>query len=174
MNLYQEILQEHSKENVKKITDYIGLDKDRFAELIQIFLKGDYITIQRSSWIVSECAETQPFLITPYFKNLIDKLHEPNIHPSARRNIVRIWQFVEIPDEFLGEIYDICFRYLSGNEAIAVVVFSMTVCHNITKRIPELKPELYFMIEDVVQKHQFGSPAIKHRGNKILAKLKKK
>jgi hypothetical protein len=174
MNLHQEILQEHSKENVKKITDYIGLDEDRFAELMQIFLKGDYITIQRSSWIVSECAESHSFFIAPYFKNLIDKLHEPNIHDSARRNIVRIWQFIEIPEEFIGEVYDVCFRYLSGNEAIAVVVFSMTVCHNITKRIPELKPELCFMLEDVLLKHQFVLPAIKSRGKKILAELKKK
>jgi hypothetical protein len=176
MNLHQEILQEHSKENVKKITDYIGLDEDRFAELMHIFLNGDYTTIQRSSWIVSECAEKYPFFIAPYFKNLIEKLHEPDIHPSARRNIVRIWQFVVIPEEYVGEVYDICFNYLSASttEAIAVVVFSMTVCRNITKLIPELKPELCFMIEDVLMKHQFGSPAIKHRGKKILAELKKK
>ena len=50
----------------------------------------------------------------------------------------------------------------------------MTVCHNITKIIPELKQELYFMIEVVVLKHQHGSPAIKNRGKKILAELKKK
>lgn len=174
MNLHQEILREHSKENVKKITDYIGTDEDRFAELMQIFLKGDATTIQRSSWIVSECAELYPFLIKPYFKNLIDKLHEPNIHPSARRNIVRIWQFVEIPEEFIGEIYDICFRYLTGNEAIAVVVFSMTVCLNITKHFPELKIELQVTIEDLLLKQQNGSAGINSRGKKVLAELKKK
>jgi hypothetical protein len=174
MNLYQEILREHSKENVKKITDYIGTDEDRFAELMQIFLKGDATTIQRSSWIVSECAEEYPFLIKPYFKNLIDKLHEPNIHPSARRNIVRIWQFVEIPEEFIGEIYDICFRYLTGNEAIAVVVFSMTVCLNITKHFPELKTELRVTIEDLLLKQQNCSAGINSRGKKVLAELKKK
>jgi hypothetical protein len=174
MNLHQEILREHSKENVKKITDYIGTDEDRFADLMQIFLKGDATTIQRSSWIVSECAEEYPFLIKPYFKNLIDKLHEPNIHPSARRNIVRIWQFVEIPEEFIGEIYDICFRYLTGNEAIAVVVFSMTVCLNITKYFPELKTELRVTIEDLLLKQQNGSAGINSRGKKVLAELKKK
>lgn len=174
MNLHQEILREHSKENVKKITDYVGTDEDRFAELMQIFLKGDSTTIQRSSWIVSECAELYPFLIKPYFKNLIDKLHEPNIHPSARRNIVRIWQFVEIPEEFMGEVYDICFRYLTGSEAIAVVVFSMTVCLNITKHFPELKTELRVTIEDLLLKQQNGSAGINSRGKKVLAELKKK
>lgn len=174
MNLHQEILREHSKANVNKIIEYIGTDEDLFAELMQIFLKGDATTIQRSSWIVSECAELYPFLIKLYFKNLIDKLHEPNIHPSARRNIVRIWQFVEIPEEFIGEIYDICFRYLTGNEAIAVVVFSMTVCLNITKHFPELKTELRVTIEDLLLKHQNGSAGINSRGKKVLAELKKK
>lgn len=174
MNLYQEILREHSKANVNKITDYIGTDEDRFAELMQIFLRGDYTTIQRSSWIVSECAEAHPFFIAPYFKDLIDKLHEPNIHPSARRNIVRIWQFVEIPVDFIGEVYDICFRYLTGNETIAVVVFSMTVCFNITKYFPELKTELRVTIEDLLLKHQNGSAGINSRGKKVLAELKKK
>lgn len=174
MNLYQEILREHSKENVNKITYYIGTDEERFAELMQIFLEGDSTTIQRSSWIVSECAEEYPFLIKPYFKKLIDKLHEPNIHPSARRNIVRIWQFVEIPLDFIGEVYDICFKYLSGNEAIAVVVFSMTVCLNITKKFPEFKTELRVTIEDLLLKQRNGSAGINSRGKKVLAELKKK
>jgi len=153
MNFYQEIRREYSKANVNKIIDYIGTDEDLFAELMQVFLKGDYITTQRSSWIVSECAEFYPFLIKPYFRNLIDKLHEPNIHDSVRRNIVRIWQFIEIPEEFMGEVYDICFRYLTGNEAIAVVAFSMNVCLNISKHFPELKTELQVIIEDLLLKH---------------------
>lgn len=174
MNLHQEILREHSKASVNKIIEYIGTDEDFFAELMQIFLKGDYITTQRSSWIVSECAEFYPFLIKPYFRNLIDKLHEPDIHDAVRRNIVRIWQFIEIPEEFMGEVYDICFRYLTGNEAIAVVVFSMTVCLNITKYFPELKTELRVTIEDLLLKHQNGSAGINGRGKKVLAELKKK
>ncbi|WP_394993881.1 hypothetical protein [Emticicia sp.] len=173
MNLQQEILKEYSKTNVDKISKYVGGDEQRFAELMQLFLNGDYVTTQRSSWILSECAANQPFLIPPFFKNFIEKLHEPNIHDSARRNIIRTWQFIEIPDEYIGEVYDICFHYLSSKEAIAVIVFSMTVCHNITKIIPDLKQELSFMIEDVVLKHQNSSPAIKSRGKKILAELKK-
>ncbi len=174
MNLRHQILQELTKANVNKMTDYVGADEERFAELVQIFLNGDYITTQRSSWILGECVSNYPFLIHPFFKDFFNKLHEPNIHPSARRNIVRIWQFIQIPEKYLGEVYDTCFRYLSSNEAIAVIVFSMTVCHNITKQIPELKSDLQFMIEDLLQKHQHGSAAIKSRGSKILTDLKKK
>lgn len=174
MNIHQEILREHSKANVDKIVNYIGADEELFAELIKLFLKGDSRTTQRTSWILSECAAKYPFQIKPYFKDFLEKINEPNLHESVRRNIVRNWQFVEIPEEYLGEIYDICFRYLSENQPIATIVFSMTVCHNITTRIPELKIELRFRIEDLLLKHQYGSAAIKSRGSKILAKLKKK
>ena len=174
MNLHHQILQELSKANVNKMTDYVGADEERFAELVQIFLKGNYITTQRSSWILSECVAAHPSLIYPFFNDFFKKLHEENIHPSVRRNTIRIWQFIEIPEEHIGEVYNICFRYLSSNEAIAVIVFSMTVCHNITKRIPELKSELQFMLEDLLQKHQHGSAGIAHRAKKILAEMKKK
>jgi hypothetical protein len=174
MNLQQEILKEYSKANVDKIANYVGDNEQRFAELMQLFLNGDWITNQRSSWILSECVANYPSLVYPFFKDFLQKLHEPNIHDSARRNIIRTWQFIDIPEEYIGEVYDICFRYLSSDEAIAVIVFSMTVCHNITKIIPELRQELSFMIEDLVMKNQYGSPAIKSRGKKILAELKKK
>ncbi len=174
MSIHQEILRVNSKASCQKIVDDIGTDEGLFAELIQLFLKGDWRTTQCAAGVINQCIEQNPFLIKPYFGDFIKKLQEPNIHDSSKRNIVRAWQFVEIPEEYIGKIYDICFRYLSSNEAIAIIVFSMTVCHNISKKLPELKSELRFILEDLLQKHQNGSAAIKSRGNKILAKLKKK
>ena len=91
MNLRQEILKEYSKANVDKIANYVGADKQRFAELMHLFLNSDYVTTQRSSWILSACAANNPSLVSPFFKDFIEKLHAPNIHDSARRNIIRTW-----------------------------------------------------------------------------------
>jgi hypothetical protein len=63
---------------------------------------------------------------------------------------------------------------LFDNQSIAIKVFAMTVCYNITKNIPELKTELQITIEDLLQKHHNGSMGINSRAKKILAKLKKK
>jgi hypothetical protein len=174
MNLLQEILQVNSISSCKKIADYIGTDEELFAELIQFFLNGDSRTTQCAAGIINECIEQNPFLIKPYYKDFITKLKEPNIHDGIKRNILRAWQFVEIPEEHQGEIYDLCFLYLSDNEPIAVIVFAMTVCLNITKQIPELKYELQLQIEHLLLKHLNGSAGINSRGKKILAELKKK
>ena len=174
MNIQEEISKEHSKTQVQKIARYIGADEILFAELIKIFLTGDVISTQRSSWILSECATVNPILISPYFKEFINKLHQTGIHDAAKRNIVRIWQEVPISEQYIGEIYDICLSYLTDNEAVAIKAFAMTVCYNITRQIPELKPELHFIIENLLLKHQHGSAAIRSRGKKILAEMKKK
>lgn len=173
MDILNEINKEISKERVSQIAAYIEADQQQFATLMNIFLKGLYVTTQRAGWVLSECAIKNPNLVIPYFRNFIQKLQEPFAPDSVKRNIVRIWQFIDIPEEYEGDIYNICFGYLHSNEAIAVQVFSMTVCHHITRNIPELKTELRLAIEDIVMKNQDGSAAIKSRAKKILADLKK-
>lgn len=174
MSLQQEVFRVNSKSSCKKIAKYIDTDEELFAELTQLFLKGDSRTTQCAAGVINACIEQNPFLIKPYFKDFIAKLREQNIHDGIKRNILRAWQFVEIPEEHQGEIYDLCFRYLTDNEPIAVIVFAMTVCKNITKQIPELKQELQLQIKYLLLKHQNGSAGINSRGKKILAELKKK
>jgi hypothetical protein len=101
MNLHQEVLQVNSKTSCHKIVAYIGTDEKIFAELIKIFLNDNIRSTQAASGIINECIENNPFLIKPYFSVFIDKLHEPNIHDAAKRNILRAWQFVEIPEAYM-------------------------------------------------------------------------
>lgn len=173
MNIKAELLREHSKNQVMKIVNFIGEDEERFSELVQLFLNADYRLNQRSAWAVGHCGILHPQLIKPYFSAFIQKLQEPNIHDAVKRNIVRIWEDVEIPEEYLGEIYDICYGYLYSTEPYAIQAFSLTVCYKISIKIPELKQELRLTIEDLLLKHQEGSAAIMSRGKKILALLKK-
>jgi hypothetical protein len=173
MDIKAELIREHSKAQALKIANYIGSDEERFAELVQLFLQSDYRLNQRSAWVISHCVLTHPFLIKPYFQAFIQKLHEENIHDAVKRNIVRIWEEVSLPEEFWGEIYDICLGYLLASEPYAIKAFSMSVCYRISEKIPELKPELRILIEDLCLKHEEGSGAIRSRGKKILAKLKK-
>lgn len=174
LDIVSEINKDFSKAQVKKIANYIGADEERFGILMTVFLKGLYINTQKAGWVLSECADKYPMLIIPYFRNFIQKLQEPFASDSVKRNIVRVWQYVDIPDEYIDDIYDICFGFLNSNEAIAIKVFSMTVCYNIARKIPELKTELRLAIDDVLMKNQNGSAAILSRGKKILADLKKK
>ncbi|MBA4852590.1 hypothetical protein [Emticicia sp. BO119] len=174
LDIESEINRDFSKAQVTRIAGYIGADTDRFAVLMNIFLRGQYINTQKAGWVLSECADEYPFLIIPYFRNFIQKLQEPFASDSVKRNIIRVWQYVDVPDEYIDDIYDICFGFINSNEAIAIRVFSMTVCYNIARKIPELKHELRLIVEDMLMKNQDGSAAIISRGKKILTDLKKK
>lgn len=156
------------KEHVSVIVEYIGNDKERFTELMSFFFSDDNRLAQRSAWVMSHCVDKNTALIMPYVDKLVKNLYSTD-EDAIKRNTLRILQLVEIPEPLWGEVLEKCFEFLeSNNEAIAIRVFSMTVAYNISQNIPEIKPELKAIIEDIIM---YGSAGLKSRGNKILALL---
>lgn len=143
MNLRDEILAEHSKRQTKKITDWVGDDPERFAEMMGLFLGDIYRITQRAGWPLSNCIEKHPELIKPYFAKLLKQLEREDVHVAVRRNVVRLLQFVDIPKRYEGRIFEACYELLADPEqAVAVRCFSMTVAAKVAKDSPELLDEL--------------------------------
>ena len=170
MNLEDYIRNTVYKENVSVVVNYIGKDSKRFAHLMEMFFSDDNRLAQRAAWVMSHCVDKQPELASPYLTKMVKHLYISN-QDAIKRNVLRILQFIDIPEPLWGEVLEKCFEYLeSNNEAIAIRAFSMTVAHNISQHVPELKPELKALIEEIII---FGSAGLKSRGNKIVAKLEK-
>lgn len=168
MDLKAEILKEHSKIKAVGIAEYIGSDPERFGRLMQLFLHGTYRLTQRAAWVVSICAERDPGLIKPYFKPIIDNLKN-KVPDAVKRNTLRIFQDIDVPDEYFGDLADICFGFLnSGEESVAVKVFSISILCNITKKEPGLGNELRIIIEDQLP---YASAGFQSRARKVLKKL---
>lgn len=168
MSVLDLLNKEHSKNNTLNIVNYVKDDDKRLNELMNIFLYGEYRLAQRASWAVGILGEKTE-LITPYYSEMIQNLKQEDLHGAIKRNTVRAWQFMDIPERHLGEVTDLCFNFLANKgEAIAIKVFSMTVLAKVAARIPELKNELKFMIEEQMP---YASAGFKSRGKKILAKL---
>ena len=143
MNLRDEILAEHSKRQTRKIVDWIGDDPQRFDELMRLFLGDVYRITQRSGWPLSNCVEKYPELIKPYFAQLLKQIERDDVHVAVRRNVVRLLQFVEIPNRYQGRIFDACYTLVADPaQPVAVRCFSMTVAANIAKDQPDLMDEL--------------------------------
>jgi hypothetical protein len=172
MDLEAEILREHSKRQALKIATWIGNDKRRFKELMELFLHGEYRVTQRSAWIISNCFDRHPQLVMPWLPRMLKKMQEPGVHDAVKRNIVRILQWVEIPEALLGTVATLCFEYLNSVDApIAVKANSMTVLVNIAQREPDLKHELQAGIEQMLP---FVGPALQARGRMALIQLNRK
>ena len=143
MNIRDELLKEHSKRQTMKVVAFVGDDKERFAELMKLFLGPVYRESQRAAWAVNYCAERNKQLIKPYFAKLIEQLERDDVHVAVRRNVVRALQFIDIPKRLEGRVFDACYNLLADPEQpVAVRCFSMTVAAKLAKDEPELLKEL--------------------------------
>jgi hypothetical protein len=169
MNLHQLLEEEHSKKQCDRIVKYIGRDKERFAGLVQLFLKGEYRITQRAAWPLSYCVRAHPELIGPYFKRLLDNLGKDAIHVAVIRNTLRLLQDVDIPKKYQGRVMNLCFDFIqSFNTPIAVKAFSLTVLEHLSSVYPEILPELKLIIEEQWEK---ATPAFRSRAKKILKNM---
>jgi len=166
MHLEKLLAEEHSKQQCDRIVRYIGKDKLRFAELMRLFFKGEYRITQRAAWPLSYVVRLHPELIAPYFKRLLDNLDKDDLHVAVIRNTVRLLQDVEIPSRYQGRVMNRCFEYIeTPGTPIAVKAFSLTVLQNLSKKYPDILPELKLIVEEQWEQ---APPAFRSRARKIL------
>lgn len=170
MTLKEKLFIENSKsywiQLSKEILEYGQLD-----ELMNFFLSEDKRLSQRASAIIMTIADRSPDIFSPYLRQLVAHLGAQPTE-TQKRNIIRIIDFIDIPEDLEGEILNYTFLYLENlNESIAVRAFSMKVLGTLYKKYPEIKEELQALIEKNLQANP--SPGIKNCGNKILKELKK-
>jgi hypothetical protein len=170
MDIAEQLMAEHSKRNTELIVNYIGSDQKRFKELLQVFSSGNYRLTQRASWPLTLVLEKHPLLAEKHI-SFICSLLDAKMHVSIKRNVLRLLQYVDLPEEEMGLMADRCFKYLTSlHEPVAVKVFAMTVLYRICLKEPELKNELIPLLEDLLP---FGSAGLVSRSKRILNQLQK-
>lgn len=160
----------HTKETINTIIDFIGDDQAIFKEFMDYFLGEDWRITQKCSWVLGKIGEKKPHLIKPYHKRLVSKLKSTD-KGAFKRNIVRLYQYADIPEEVEGELYSQCLNFiLNHSEAIAIRAFSMGVCEQVATKYTELVPELISAVEATVPNVSAG---LKNRAMHTLRRLNK-
>lgn len=168
MNLREQLLKEHSKLNTEKITSYINGDSKLFAHLIDLLLNDEWLITQRASWVVSKCIDKKSNLITPHLERLILNLENDTVHVAVKRNSLRVLTNVNIPENSCGSLINTCFKFLEGDEPIAVKSFSISVLSNLLPTYPDLANEMRVILENQLP---YASPGFKSRANKVLKQI---
>lgn len=152
----------------KAVIQHIQLHPEAFPELMDCFFDEDLMVCQRSAITVGKIVETRQAIIEPYIRKMLKAQSTP-INSAIRRNVVRTFAWMDIPEKYRGEVFDLCFNYINDpKEAIAVRAFAMAICGKICSYYPELKEELLL----VIQLHEeFGSPAFKSQARKVRRQL---
>jgi len=168
--LYQLLVEEHSRKQCDRIVNYIGRDKKRFADLMALFLQGEYRITQRAAWPLSYCVRQHPALIGRHLKPLLDNLTKEGIHVAVTRNTLRLLQDIEIPEKYQGQLMSACFDFLqSPDSPIAVKGFSLSVLQQLSRAHPDILAELRLITEEQWDR---STPAFRSRARRILKNVK--
>ena len=171
MDIKEALLQEHSKRQTIAIANYIGNNSTRFNALMKLVLGNEPLLVQRGYWVLGYCAEDHPGLFKNHIEALLEHLSKVGIHNAVKRNTLKVFQFIKVPDKMLGAVVDICFGYLySASEAIAVKSLSINLLIDTCMRYPELKEELIPLLHEL-STHE--APAILARTRNGIALLNK-
>ncbi|MNE31058.1 hypothetical protein D3C80_1246050 [compost metagenome] len=170
MNLREALIQEHSKAQKDEIVNWIGNSESRFNELFTLFMNEEHRLVQCAAWPLSDCVINHPAFIHDKYDELIVMLKKKDVHDAVKRNITRILQQVDIPEDYCGDIMNLAVDFVSSpKEAVAIKVFSLTILQNIAQKYPEIVPEIRLIIADQFE-HQ--TPGFKSRATKFLKAFK--
>ncbi len=168
MDLKHLLLSEHSRELSGHIMEMAIVDPKLVGELIDFMNSNNVLLAQRAGWPIGLLGTSHHHLFAPYISKLINCLKDP-VHPAVSRNAYRVLQFMSVPEEYEGILFDLCSRDLSNpKNPVAIKVFCMTVAFNICKRHPGLKPELKLLIEAGLE---HSSAGYRSRSIKLLKHL---
>lgn len=165
----EQVLSVRNKRQANSIVQQIVNYQRDIQELMDCFFSDDWVLCQKSSWPVTILADKNPTFLLPFVEQMLHNLDRPN-HDAVIRNTLRSWGELTIPEEFEGPIYDRCFEYLADpSQAVAIRVFSMTVCTNIAEQHPSLAGEIITIIEDY---WDHTTAAWRSRGKRELKRLR--
>jgi hypothetical protein len=167
MNIKEQLSADTSKINTNYIANYINNDPELFRELMKLVFEEKHPLPMRASWVATVISDNNPELLYPYIPRLIEQLRKFK-HSGVRRNFLRYFANIEIPEPFIGQLFDDCYYWLmSKEEPPAVKVYSMQIIFNISRNEPDLLRELTLVLEELTNHESAG---IRSRCKKLLKK----
>ena len=158
-----------SRANSFKVVELVGQDYENYKELIGLIVENVCPISEKAAWAMNHCFEDKVGFFEDYFLEMSQVLAGEKYSDSIKRNIVRVFQFIDIPEKYQASIINSCFALVTNKKtAIAVKAFSLGVLEKMVKLYPELKNELVASIEDLLPN---ASSGLKNRGNHILKRL---
>ncbi len=151
MNEWEESLQTkltgpYSKAQMDELAAWVGVDPLRMEALMNLYFRSNDGISYRAAAVVGRLGKQQAGLLEGYFPRLVAELHEP-VHPAKPRNVLRLFQFIPVPESLRMDLMELCFGYV-GNPAVPIAVraFAITVLAGLVQPYPELSRELLLIL----------------------------
>lgn len=170
MDLAEQLNTIQLKQDVLNVCQWVGTDKQRFGELMQLVLNGTLRQQQKGAWVMTTICDLFPSLAEPYLGKMLGKLVVEGLHQGLYRSLIRVMQTCELPKQLHGRIIDTMFQIaLAPKRSIAEHAFSLQVAARMVKTYPDLKPEFELVMAEVLEID--SSAAVKSTVRSIRKKL---
>lgn len=164
MNIRERLAEKHSRDLTMSIVKFVGDDKERFKELVTLVLKEDNKIAHWAAWPMSYVANKYPQLLKPWISKLLDKLEDKTIHHGTRRNILRAFESIDIPEKLEGRAVDLFLKDIADpSHPPAITSFAITAATRICAKYPELVTELNLLLDPLRQRPQPASITVRLR-----------
>ncbi len=153
----KQLMAELSRRNTDLITQWAEQTDGAITALVDIVLTHEENKLpQRAAWVLEKISERNENILYERLNEILKELK--NIPSSStRRTIAKVLMLHTIPEEFEGELLNFCIKMLENpKEPVAVKANCMTIVFNILPKYPDLKNEIFAIIENQIPYHSVG------------------
>ena len=152
----------------ERVVEEILAQPERFGELFECMLHSDPLVRMRAVDAAEKITARRPDLLQPYKDRLLSQVAQVP-QQEVRWHVAQMFSRLELTSEERRVVVDILYDFMHEKSKI-VKTFSMQALADIADQDDALYPEILSRLEIYTSQ---GSPAMKSRGMKLLAKLKK-
>ena len=142
------------------------------AELLQLFWYGAERERQAAADVLGWVGERRPKWLVPHLPGLLAAAQPtPEQHPAIRRAVVRVLQFVPVPEEWQALAFDTCLAMLRApTEPVTIRTYALSAAARLAAPYPELAAELLAVAERALSTS--NSAALRNRAAREIPKLR--
>ncbi len=153
----------------KEVVAEVLADPSLLGVIFDGMLDSNPVLRMRSADAVEKITSEHPEYLRPYKKRLLEQIAKSG-QQEMRWHVAQLFSRLKWSPKERRVIVDILKNYLKDKSKI-VKTFSMQALADIAEQDAELRPPIIKQLESLTRT---GSPAMKARGKKLLAKLKAK
>ena len=120
-SIRERIWNDYSKASFQQIAHELSKDRPTFNEFLHLLQDAEKTVINRAAWILSFIFEINKSYVIEVLPLLVKLIQEPNATIALKRNILRILQFVTIPESLHDAVMQVSFDHIE-NRQMAVAV----------------------------------------------------
>lgn len=171
-NTIEEKLVESSRKLTDIIVSEIGSNQVLFDEIIELMYRDKSPVSMRAAWVAYLVTQKNQHLAKKHYPKLIEILPNVKVDGVKRSALKMLADGVDdLNEDEFGALADIAFTFAGDPaQAIAVKAFSIDILILVSKKYPDILPEIEAILESILPE---ASRGLKNKCYKLLKKLKK-